>query len=68
MNNEIRNSIKEALNKYSIDSLYVIIKPSEKASYKSTIDILDEMTINNIKHFSMEDLTKNEQDFLKIDE
>ena len=33
--------------------LVVIIKPSAEATYKNTIDILDEMTINRIKRFAI---------------
>lgn len=31
----------------------VIIKPSSEASYKSTVDILDEMTINRVRTYAM---------------
>lgn len=31
----------------------VIIKPDSDATYKNTVDILDEMTINNVKRFAM---------------
>src|SRR5436853_535032 len=31
----------------------VVIKPNEDATYKNTVDILDEMTINNVKRFAM---------------
>lgn len=31
----------------------VIIKPDAEATYKNTVDILDEMTINDVKRFAM---------------
>src|SRR6187549_2505790 len=36
--------------------LVVVIKPGELATYKNTVDILDEMTITNIKRYAMVDL------------
>ncbi|MBO9563507.1 MAG: biopolymer transporter ExbD [Niastella sp.] len=43
------------------DSLVVIIKPHSSATYKNTVDILDEMTINEIKKYALIDLTAKEQ-------
>jgi hypothetical protein len=31
----------------------VIIKPTQDATYKNTVDILDEMTINQVKTYAM---------------
>lgn len=36
--------------------LVVVIKPGELATYKNTVDILDEMAISNIKRYAMVDL------------
>src|SRR5688572_13026009 len=60
--------ITEGFEMFSKDSLVVIIKPAKEASYKATVDMLDQMTINNIKKYSMTDLTKQEKEFLKIAE
>ena len=53
---------------FSRDSLIVLIKPSEEASYKATVDILDKMSIHKIEKFSMTDLNKQEREFLKTAE
>lgn len=35
--------------------LVVVIKPNDEATYKNTVDILDEMTINAVRRFAMVD-------------
>jgi biopolymer transport protein ExbD len=39
----------------SKDEMVVIIKPGKEASYKNTMDILDEMTINNVTKYYLDD-------------
>lgn len=55
---------------YPADSLdkdmVVVIKPNDEATFKNTIDILDEMKINNIMRFAMVDITPTEQDAIRI--
>lgn len=41
--------------------LVVVIKPGELATYKNTVDILDEMTITNVKRYAMVDLFEAEK-------
>ena len=41
--------------------LVVVIKPNTDATYKNTVDILDEMTINNIRRFDIVDITDTEK-------
>src|SRR6188768_47790 len=45
--------------------LVIVIKPDEEATYKNTIDILDEMAINAIKRYAMVDLFQVEKDLIK---
>lgn len=47
------------------EDLVVVIKPNDEATYKNTVDILDEMTINGIKRFALVDITPNENEPLK---
>lgn len=43
----------------------VVIKPNENATYKNTVDILDEMTINNVKRFAMVKISDDENNLVK---
>lgn len=43
----------------------VVIKPNENATYKNSVDILDEMEINKVKRFAMIDITENENQLVK---
>ncbi len=43
----------------------VIIKPDNDATYKNVVDILDEMTINDVKRFAMTKITDDEYGLIK---
>ena len=43
----------------------VIIKPNDEATYKNTVDILDEMTINGVKRYAMIDITPTETELIR---
>ena len=47
--------------KKSRSDFFISIKPGEKSTYQSTVDMLDLMTIEKIKNYKMEDPTKEEQ-------
>ena len=66
--NEAEKLIANGWKMFSKDSLVVVIKPTKDASYKATIEILDQMAINDIKKYSMTDLNKQENEFLKLAE
>lgn len=48
--------------------LVVIIKPSPDATYKNTVDILDEMTINDVKTYAMIKILDQEIELIKATE
>ncbi len=48
--------------------LVVVIKPDADATYKNTVDMLDEMTINGIKRYAMIDILPQEVDLIKATE
>lgn len=46
----------------------VIIKPDEDATYKNTVDILDEMTINQVKRYAMVKVLPAEMELVRATE
>jgi biopolymer transport protein ExbD len=48
--------------------LVIVIKPSENATYKNTVDILDEMAITDIKRYAMVDLFPAEKTLIEATE
>ena len=65
--NAIGNIIRE--KQFSLgpskDSMIVLIKASRNSAYKNLVDILDEMIINNVKRYSIVDISKQEENFLE---
>ncbi|WP_244883953.1 hypothetical protein [Niastella koreensis] len=47
--------------KKSRSGFLAVLKPGEKCSYKSTVDMLDLMTLHKVKNYKMESPTKEEQ-------
>ena len=43
----------------------VIIKPSNDATYRNTVDILDEMTINQVRTYAMVKIADVEYELIK---
>ena len=43
----------------------VVIKPTKDARYASTIDLLDEMTINGVKAFALVDILPQENELVE---
>ena len=46
----------------------VIIKPDVDATYKNTVDILDEMTINGVKTYAMVKILPQEYELIQATE
>jgi biopolymer transport protein ExbD len=57
---DVRKVILDKKKSTPADDLYIIIKPDKDATYKDAVDVLDEMTINDIKRYSMVDPTPEE--------
>ena len=59
---------KVALARGNENQFVLIIKPTETSSFKNFVDITDEVTINNIKHYYIDEVTVAEKNFLKLKE
>lgn len=46
----------------------VVIKPNSEATYRNTVDILDEMTINEVKTYAMVKILDQENELIKATE
>lgn len=64
----IREEILKKKKSTNPEDLVMIIKPSEEATYKNTVDILDEMTIAEIKRYAMVDISPGEYELVKVTE
>lgn len=62
--NSIRNFLKEKKTKTG-NQLRVIIKAGTPGNYKNTVNILDQMAINDIKKYALADPTGSEKNFIK---
>lgn len=65
---QIRDIIIDKKRRTPEKDLVIVIKPSNNASYKDVVDILDEMTINDIKRYALVDILDIESDLIKATE
>ncbi|MEO8862146.1 MAG: biopolymer transporter ExbD [Ginsengibacter sp.] len=57
---DVRKIILDKKKSTPVDDLFVIIKPDKDATYKNAVDMLDEMTINDIARYAMVNPTADE--------
>lgn len=65
---EVRNLILDKKRSTDPQDFVVVIKPAADATYKNTVDILDEMTINDVKRYAMVDISPVEDMLVKATE
>ncbi|MBO9571369.1 MAG: biopolymer transporter ExbD [Chitinophagaceae bacterium] len=65
---EIRDVIIDKKKRTNPEDFVVVIKPSDQSIYKNTVDILDEMTINDVKRYAMVDLFDVEKQLITATE
>ncbi|MEO5563522.1 MAG: biopolymer transporter ExbD [Chitinophagaceae bacterium] len=47
---------------------FVVIKPDEESTYKNAVDMLDEMTINDVKRYALMKISDTEKQLVKATE
>jgi biopolymer transport protein ExbD len=57
---DIRQVIIDKKKSTDPKDFVVVIKPTPQASYRNTVDILDEMTINDVKRYALVDIAEAE--------
>lgn len=65
---EIRNVILDKKKNTKPDDFVVIIKPGPEATYKNTVDMLDEMAIGDVKRYALVDITSQDLQFVGASE
>jgi len=57
---KVRDIVIDKKNRTDPKDFVVVIKPTVDATYKNTVNILDEMTIDDIHRYAMVDITPDE--------
>ena len=65
---QIRDLILDKKRRTDPKDFVVVIKPTVDATYKNTVNILDEMTIDGVKRYAMVDISPVEYNFIKLTE
>lgn len=65
---DIRGIILDKKKSTPVDDFFITIKPDKDATYKNAVDILDEMSINDIKRYAMIDPTDDEYKLIQLTE
>jgi|SRR6185312_1267133 len=58
--NKIREVIRNKQIRTNNSNFMIILKPTSEASYKNTVDMLDEMAINQVRKYAMVDISPAE--------
>jgi biopolymer transport protein ExbD len=64
----IRTVILDKKRRTDTTYFEIILKPSPDATYRNTVDILDEMTIDAVKHYALVDISPDEYKIILVTE
>lgn len=65
---QIRDVILNKKRSTDEKDLVVVIKPNDNSTFKDVVDMLDEMTINNVKRYALVDIAQPEKDLIAASE
>ena len=65
---KIRDIVIDKKRRTDPKDFVVVIKPTVDATYKNTVNILDEMSIDGVKRYAMVDISPVEYNFIKLTE
>lgn len=65
---DIRDQIITKKKNTNPEDFVIIIKAGNEATYKNTVDLLDEMLINDIKRYALVDITPQDMAFVNASE
>lgn len=65
---EIRTIIIDKKKATDPKDFVVVLKPGPESTYKNTVDLLDEMSINEVKRYAMVDISETELMLMKATE
>jgi biopolymer transport protein ExbD len=63
--NEIRSLILDKKKRTIPGKFMIIIKPGKDSDFKELVNIMDEMTINSVKHYAMVDMEPVEDNIIQ---
>jgi biopolymer transport protein ExbD len=62
---EVRNIVLNKMSRTPGQDFSVVLKPTEAASYGNVVDLLDEMTIANVKRYALAVISPEEKTYLE---
>lgn len=62
---KVRDVVLDKKRRTDPKDFVVVLKPTQDASYKNTVNILDEMTIDEVKRFAMVDISPVEYQLIQ---
>ena len=65
---KIRDIIIDKKRRTDPKDFMVVLKPTVDATYKNAVNILDEMTIDEVKRYALVDITPQEYQFVQLTE
>lgn len=65
---DIRGIIIDKKKNTDEKDFVVVIKPTQDATFKNTVDMLDEMSINEVKRYAMVDISADEYQLVRLTE